>query len=78
VIQLRDKATDNVIGSVDDRDFEFLVDQLEEESLEDRDYYIDAATIDMLEADGAPATLTAVLRRALGTAEGIDVRWVRV
>jgi hypothetical protein len=78
VIQLRDKATDNVIGSVDDRDFEFLVDQLEEESLEDRDYFIDAATIDMLEADGAPATLTAVLRRALGTAEGIDVRWVRV
>ena len=75
--QLRDKATDNLIGSVDDKDFDFLVDQLEEESLEDQDYYIDAATIDMLEQDSAPATLTALLRRALGSAEGLDVRWVR-
>ncbi len=78
MIQLRDKASDNLLGSLDDKDFEFLVDQLEEESLEDRDYYIDAATIDMLEADGAPATLTGVLRKALGSAEGIEVRWVRV
>lgn len=77
MIQLRDKATDSILGSVDDKDFEFLVDQLEEESLEDQDYYIDAATIDMLEEDGAPATLTALLRRALGSSEGLDVRWVR-
>jgi hypothetical protein len=41
VIQLRDKASGNLLGSLDDKDFEFLVDQLEEESLEDRDYYID-------------------------------------
>ena len=44
----------------------------------DRDYYISSDTIDMLEADGAPSSLLTLLKRILGSEEGIEVRWIRV
>ena len=78
MIELRDKASDELLGTISDEELQFLVDELEEESESDHDYYIDAATIDMLEDDGAPASLVSLLRRALGGAAGIDVRWARV
>ncbi len=31
----------------------------------------------MLEADGAPASLLTLLKRILGSEEGVEVRWVR-
>jgi len=34
-------------------------------------------TIDMLEADGAPASLLTLLKRILGSEEEVEVRWVR-
>jgi len=79
MIELRDKATDEPLGTINDDELHFLVGELEEESASDRDYYyIDAATIDMLEEDGAPSSLLALLRRVLGSQEGIEVRWVQV
>jgi hypothetical protein len=52
------------------------MDQLEEESSEDRDYYVDDATIDMLEEDGAPAALVSLLRSAVAShADGLDISW---
>jgi hypothetical protein len=65
------------VGTVPDADFQMLVDQLEEESEEDTDYYVTAATIALLEERGASEALLAVLRRALGAAEGVDVSWER-
>lgn len=78
MIELRDKASGELLGTLSDDELQFLIDELEEESTEDHDYYIDAATIDMLADDGAPASLVSLLRRALGNETGIDVRWVRV
>jgi len=77
VIQLRDKDTDQVLGTIDDDDLRFLVDELEEESPTDQDYYFDPDTIDMLEDDGAPASLVALLRNILGTRDGMEIRWER-
>jgi hypothetical protein len=77
MVTLYDKDTGTKLGEVPDEQFQFLVDQLEEESSQDRDYYIDSATIDMLEEAGADSGLVALLRRALGTRDGIDVRWER-
>ena len=77
MVALHDKKTGTKLGDVSDQQFEFLVEQLEEESSEDRDYYIDADTIDMLADAGADAGLVEVLRRALGSQDGIEVRWVR-
>jgi len=67
-----------VLGSIPDADFQMLVDQLEEESEEDTDYYVTAETIAMLEERGASETLVALLKRALGAAEGVDVNWERL
>jgi hypothetical protein len=66
-----------VIGEISDDQLEFLVDQLEEEDNQDLDYFLDLETIDLLEDSGADDALIMLLRRALGSSEGIDVRWTR-
>lgn len=77
MITLKDKDAGTVLGTITEEELQFLLDSLEEESQEDTDYYIDAATVDMLEDDGAPATLVQLLRGALAGREGLDVQWVR-
>jgi hypothetical protein len=78
MIELRDKQTDELLGTIDDDELRFLVGELEEESSSDRDYYISGDTIDMLEEDGAPESLISLLRRIVGSEEGVEVRWARV
>ena len=74
-VRISDKATGTTIGSVSREEFQFLVDQLEEESSTDADYFIDSSTIDMLEDNGGGALLVAMLRAAVGESEGIDITW---
>jgi hypothetical protein len=78
MIELRDKQTNELLGTIDDDELRFLVGELEEESSSDRDYYISGDTIDMLEGDGAPESLISLLRRIVGSEEGVEVRWARV
>jgi hypothetical protein len=77
MIQLYDVALDTPIGNITEAELQLLVDQLEEESAVDQDYYISAPTIDMLEESGADSNLVDMLRTALGGREGFDVRWMR-
>ncbi len=77
MIQLRDKSSNQLLGTIDDAVLRFLVVELEEESPTDQDYYFDSDTIDMLEDDGAPATLVSLLRQVLGTQDGMEIRWER-
>lgn len=72
---LYDKDTGDRLGAISPAQLGFLKDQLEEESLTDRDYYINRATIDMLRDAGADAELLALLDEALGERDGIEVRW---
>ncbi|MDQ4079551.1 MAG: galactosyldiacylglycerol synthase [Gemmatimonadota bacterium] len=75
MIDLHDAERGTRLGTISDEQLQFLADALEEESLEDKDYYISADTIDMLEEDGADRQLLQILRGALGEREGMDVRW---
>ena len=75
MIVITRKDDGSVVGEVDEAEFQVLVDQLEEESEEDTDYYITALTIDMLEERGADENLVSVLKEALGDSEGVDVSW---
>jgi processive 1,2-diacylglycerol beta-glucosyltransferase len=75
MIDLYDDATNQLIGSITEADLQVLVAALEEESSEDRDYYIDAATIDVIADGKATEHLVKVLRTALGAKEGVDIRW---
>ncbi|HEY1407727.1 MAG TPA: hypothetical protein VF434_02245 [Promineifilum sp.] len=66
---------DRNLGTITEAQLQFLIDSMEEESLEDQDYYMDPATLDYLESRGADATLMAVLRAALGGREEATIRW---
>jgi hypothetical protein len=77
MIDLYDNATNVLIGSMTDADLKVLQDALEEESEDDQDYYIDQATLDVLGDGRATDHLMGLLRKALGTAEGVDIRWQR-
>ena len=77
MVTLHDNDTGALLGTITDEQLQFLVDQLEEESDDDTDYYINKATLDMIEESGADAALLALLRRALGTREEMDIRWTR-
>ena len=77
MITLREKESGTRLGNISEEELQFLIDALEEESRTDTDYWINVATIDMLEADSAPAGLIAMLRSALKGREGIDIAWSR-
>ena len=77
MIDIYDNATNRLLGSITEADLKVLTDALEEESTEDRDYYIDAPTIDVIADGKATEHLVALLRQALGNREGVDIRWER-
>jgi hypothetical protein len=69
------KDGNRYLGAISDADVKVLIDELEEEDIADTDYFIDGATVDILEAGGASKTLVDLLLAAIGDSEGIDVRW---
>jgi hypothetical protein len=75
MVQLYDAERGTPVGAITEAQLEFLMSELEEESARDRDYYIAAATVDMLEEDGAEPELVQLLRAALGGREGVELRW---
>ena len=77
MIDVYKNDTNELVGSITEADLQVLVDHLEEESLEDRDYYIDKATLDVIGDGQATEHLMGVLRKALGDADGVDIRWQR-
>jgi hypothetical protein len=77
MIDLYNAATDQILGSITEPDLQVLAGALEEESMQDQDYYIDAATIDLIADGTATDHLVGLLRDALGAADGVDIRWKR-
>ena len=73
--RLYEKQSGQFLGTVSDADIQSLVDQLEEEHQTDEDYFVDSATVDLLEEAGASASLIAMLRGAVGDSDGVDVRY---
>ena len=77
MIKLYVKETGEFLGTITDKQLQFLIDQLEEESADDTDYYITTATVELLEQAGADPALVTLLRQGLGEREGVEVRWER-
>src|SRR5438034_847946 len=63
MIQLYDKDTGAPLGAITEEHLQFLADQLEEESPEDQDYYINEPTLDAFEEAGAAPALLLVTWR---------------
>ena len=77
MIDVYNNETNQLIGLITEADLKVLADHLEEESLEDQDYYIDQATIDVIGDGQATEHLLGVLRKALGSSDGVEIRWER-
>ena len=75
MIDLYNAATNQLLGTITDADLKVLVDALEEESAQDQDYYIDTATIDVIADGKATEHLVGLLRKAVGSSDGVDIRW---
>lgn len=77
MIELKDKDTGTVLGTLSEQDLQFLIDNLEEEFEEDKDYYLNRTILEMLKDRDAPPTLVELLDRALGERGEVEVEWSR-
>jgi hypothetical protein len=77
MIQLRNKQNGVLLGRIDEEDLKLLVDQLEEESETDTDYYINRPTLETLRANGASERLLHMLELGMGDADDVEVEWSR-
>ena len=75
MIKLYDQASGELLGEVTEQQFQVLENRLEEESVEDRDYYINRDTLALLDQAGADPYLLELLRRGMGDREDMDIRW---
>ena len=75
MIDLFDAATNAKIGSIMESDLKVLEDYLEEETPEDREYFIDQATIDYMADGRASDHLVNLLRTVVGSSDGVEIRW---
>lgn len=76
-ITLYNNDSGAAIGDISESDLQFLIDQLEEETSDDQDYYLRPETVAMLGERGGSAALVSLLRTALGDSEGVEIRWQR-
>jgi hypothetical protein len=72
VIKLFEVATNAELGTITEAQLQFMIDQLEEESADDQDYYINADTLDMFEQRGGDAAL------CCAAPWGLARRWMSV
>jgi hypothetical protein len=76
-VALFDQRTGVLLGAITEEQFGFLSAQLEQESDDDDDFYINAALIESLRLIGADAELLDLLQQALGPGGEGDIRWDR-
>jgi hypothetical protein len=73
--KLKNNETNEVIGLINQTQLQFLIDQLEEESIEDQDYRLDRDLLDTFRENGADIELLRMLEIAFGTNNELEVFW---
>ena len=74
---LYDNESGEKLGEISSAHVAFLQNNLEEEWLEDQDYYISLDTLDLLVEQGADTALLDVLRQGLRGRTEMEIRWAR-
>ena len=78
MVKVFNKATNELLGRISDDELTFLQDQLEEEGINDRDYYLRRETIEEFEKSSeATQHLVTVLKTGLRNDEAVEIRWER-
>ncbi len=69
-------ASGETIGEINEKQLKFLVDMLEEEDEEDKEYFIDQDTLELFSDNNCDPELLAMLEGAIEEGEeGVDVAW---
>ena len=75
MIRLYNAQNNEMIGEITEAQLQFLVEQLEEESLEDQDYAITPLLLQYFESRNADPELVSLLRAALSGPEVVESAW---
>jgi hypothetical protein len=75
VIKLYDKTTRRPLGTITEKQLRFLQDNLEEESSQDRDYYVTKDTLDFLRKQCGDEQLLRLLEEKLGKKTELEIEW---
>jgi hypothetical protein len=67
--------TGDEIGAINEDQLKFLVAQLEEEHDDDKDYFVDRDTLELLSDNGADPELLALLEKGMGDDDEMDIAW---
>jgi hypothetical protein len=63
------------IGTFTDAQLQFLIAQLEEDHGDDKEYFIDRDTLELLSDNGADPELLAMLEKGLAGDDEMDITW---
>ena len=75
MIQLKNKETGEVLGTILEDDLQFLQDQLVEESEEDTDYYLNRPELNLFKERGASKVLIGLLEKGFAGREDLEIEW---
>ena len=75
MIVLFNNDTKTRLRELSPEELAFLQSHLEEESLEDQDYYIASVTVDIMASKGESPALVELLRAQIGESDGAEFHW---
>jgi len=78
MVKLYDKSTGKYLGRIEDEELQFLIDNLEEESMTDTDYYLNRTTFDLLKEKGMSENLAKLIETAMGNKNEVEIRYEKV
>ena len=64
------------VGELTEQQLDFLIDNLEEEWTDDRDYFLNREMVNMLQTKGGDAALIRTLEELLGNKDEVEILWV--
>ena len=77
MIALYDVASGARVGRITEKQLEALIGWMEEESAEDRDYYLTAEDCELMLEQGIDPSLVTALQEALRGREDMDIRYTQ-
>ncbi len=77
MIALYDVASGAKVGRITEKQLEALIGWMEEESTEDRNYYLTAEDCELMEEQGIDPSLITVLQEALRGRDDMDIRYAQ-
>ena len=76
--KLTNKTTEQIIGTISGEQMQFLANHLEEESLNDKDYWLHKSLLNTFQENDADPELILLLTAAFGENEELEIVWEKI